>query len=126
MLCQQGEDGAEHPVRYFSKKLLDREGRYSTVEKECLGIKLGVEAFRVYLLGHPFTNLTDHRALVWLDRLKESNSRLMRWAPMLKPYSFTVEHWKGTLNNNADALPRVECEHQIVDTTNLAQKGRGM
>ena len=31
-----------------------------TVEKECLAIKLGVQAFCVYLLGKPFVVQTDH------------------------------------------------------------------
>eukprot|EP00731_Ephydatia_muelleri_P036306 Em0233g2a len=56
------------------RKLLPREVRYSTVEKECLAIKLGMETFRVYLLGRKFTVETDHRSLVWLNKLKESNS----------------------------------------------------
>ncbi|KAL5509603.1 hypothetical protein EMCRGX_G004997 [Ephydatia muelleri] len=45
------------------RKLLPREVRYSTVEKECLAIKLGMETFRVYLLGRKFTVETDHRSL---------------------------------------------------------------
>ncbi len=90
VLSQQGEDGTDHPIAYFSKKLLHREERYSTVEKECLAIRLGVQAFRVYLLGRPFRVQTDHRALQWLDRLKESNTRLTRWS--LQPYQFSVEH----------------------------------
>ena len=75
VLSQVSEDG-EHPVAFFSKKLLPREERYSTVEKECLAIKLATAAFKVYLLGRPFTIQTDHRSLEWLDRLKENNPRL--------------------------------------------------
>ena len=45
VLSQRDENGEEHPVGYFSKKLLPREERYSTIEKECLAIKLGVHAF---------------------------------------------------------------------------------
>jgi hypothetical protein len=29
-------NGKERPISYFSRKLLSREVRYSTVEKECL------------------------------------------------------------------------------------------
>ncbi|KAL5469182.1 hypothetical protein EMCRGX_G030400 [Ephydatia muelleri] len=51
ILSQRDENGDDHPVAYYSKKLLHREERYSTIEKECLAIKLGMFAFRTYLLG---------------------------------------------------------------------------
>eukprot|EP00731_Ephydatia_muelleri_P001512 Em0001g1512a len=52
----------------MSQKLLPREQRYSTIEKKCLAMKLATQAFRVYLLGKPFTVQTDYRALEWLDK----------------------------------------------------------
>ncbi|KAL5506277.1 hypothetical protein EMCRGX_G007890 [Ephydatia muelleri] len=106
VLSQKDDDDNEHPVAYFSKKLLPRERRYSTIEKECLAIKLATHAFRVYLLGKPFTVQTDHHALEWLDRLKEDNARLTRWSLALQPYQFKVKYRPGKLNGNADALSR--------------------
>ena len=106
VLSQVDDDDNEHPVAYFSKKLLPRERRYSTIEKECLAIKLATHAFRVYLLGKPFTVQTDHHALEWLDRLKEDNARLTRWSLALQPYQFKVKYRPGKLNGNADALSR--------------------
>ena len=53
-------------MRYFSRKLLPREERSSTMDKECLAIKLAITAFSVYLLGRSFTIETDHRSLEWL------------------------------------------------------------
>ena len=106
VLSQVGEDGIERPVAYFSRKLLPRETRYSTIEKECLAIKLGVEAFRVYLLGREFLVQTDHRSLTWLDKLKDKNSRLARWSLVLQQYTFRVIHRAGSANGNADALSR--------------------
>ena len=47
------------PISYFSRKLLPQEVRYSTVEKECLAIKIGVEAFQVYLLGQQFVIIIE-------------------------------------------------------------------
>ena len=76
VLSQTDTDGVEHPIAYFSCKLLPREEKYATIEKECLAIKLAVEAFSVYLLGCHFTIQTDHRSLEWLDRLKGSNAKL--------------------------------------------------
>ena len=67
VLTQRDENGLEHPVSYYSRKLLPREQHYSTVEKELLAIKLATNAFRVYLLGRPFTIVTDHRSLEWLE-----------------------------------------------------------
>ena len=103
VLSQLDESGADHPVAYFSRKLLPREERYSTVEKECLAVKLGIKAFRVYLLGKPFVVQTDHRALQWLDRVKESNARLTRWNLSLQPYQFKLAYRPGSQNGNADA-----------------------
>ena len=103
---QFDDQGQEHPIAYFSKKLLPREERYSTIEKECLAIKLGVQAFRVYLLGRHFKIQTDHRALVWMDRLKDKNSRLTRWSLSLQPFDYSVVHKTGRANANADALSR--------------------
>ena len=76
------------------------------MEKECLAIRLATYSFRVYLLDRPFIIQTDHRALQWLDRLKDNNPRLARWNLALQPYQFTVEHRTGILNVNADALSR--------------------
>ena len=95
VLSQLDNEGNEHPIAYFSRKLLPRETRYSTVEKECLAIKLATHAFRVYLLGREFVIQTDHRALEWLHRLKDNNARLTRWCLALQPYNFTVRYRSG-------------------------------
>ena len=107
VLSQMSDTGEEHPVGYFSRKLLPREERYSTIEKECLAIRLGVEAFRIYLLGRHFTIQTDHRALEWMERLKENNSRLTRWSLALQPYDFEIHYRSGKDNQNADGLSRL-------------------
>ena len=107
VLSQVDDEGADHPIAYFSRKLLLREERYSTIEKECLAIKLGIQAFRIYLLGRPFLIQTDHRSLEWLDRIKENNSRLTRWSLFLQPYQYTVVYRPGKQNGNADALSRI-------------------
>ena len=60
VLSQKDESGLDHPVSYYSRKLLPREQRYSNVEKEMLAIKLATSAFRVYLLKRHFQIETDH------------------------------------------------------------------
>ncbi len=66
VLSQLDDEGRDYPVAYYSRKLLLREQRYSTVEQECLA----VEHFKVYL---PFTIQTDHRSIKWLNSFKEKN-----------------------------------------------------
>lgn len=121
VLSQRDDDGMDYPIAYFSKKLLPREVRYSTVEKECLAIKLATHAFRVYLLGRSFIIQTDHRSLKWLDQLKDTNSRLTRWSLALQPYCYTVEYRSGASNGNADALSRA-----YDPTTSSQEKEGGM
>ena len=62
VLSQRDTNGVEHPVAYFSRKLLPREENYPAIEKECLAIKLATHAFRVYLLGNhsPFKQTIVH------------------------------------------------------------------
>ena len=122
VLSQLSDEGSEHPVAYYSRKL-PREERYSTVEKECLAIRLAVQAFKVYLLGKPFTVQTDHRSLEWLNRLKDTNARLTRWSLELQSYSFTVRHRAGRANANADGLSRA---HDPNATTLSPEKDGGV
>ena len=96
VLSQVGDDRLDHPVAYFSRKLLPWEERYPTIEKECLAIKLGVQAFHVCLMGRPFLIQTDHRSLEWLNRLKDTNAGITRWSLSLQ----------GQSNSIADALSR--------------------
>eukprot|EP00731_Ephydatia_muelleri_P034853 Em0081g18a len=86
VLSQCDEEGQEHPVAYYSRKLLPREERYSTVEKECLAIKEAIHHFRTYLLGRQFKGGDGSSALVWMDRLKDTNARLTRWSLLLQSY----------------------------------------
>ena len=105
MLTQQVE-GADRPVLYLSRKLSEREGRYSTVEKECLAIRWAVGALRYYLLGRSFTLYSDHAPLQWLHRMKDSNARITRWYLALQPFNFRVVHRPGTQMVVADFLSR--------------------
>ena len=66
VLSQVGSDGEEHPIGYFSRKLLPREERYSTFEKECQAIKLAVSAFRVWEENLLFKRIIDPYS-GWID-----------------------------------------------------------
>lgn len=126
VLSQKDHNGEEHPIAYYSKKLQPREERYSTVENECLATKLAMFAFRTYLLGSPFTVQTDHRSLMWMDKLKDSNTRLMRWSLSLQPFMFKVVHRTGKSNGNADCLSRTPWPTSAANEFVAGEEGRSV
>ena len=95
-----------HPVAYASRKLLDRERNYSTIEKECLAVVFGIKHFDYYLRGKEFILEVDHKPLVYLTHFKGSNDRLLRWAICLQSYRFRIVHISGKDNIGADLLSR--------------------
>ena len=109
-LLQIGSDGEMHPVLYASRKMLDRETRYSTVERECLAIVWGIDKFNRYLVGREFAIETDHRPLTFLQKSKTTNGRLMRWALALQEYRFSILPISGVSNCEADVLSRLFSE----------------
>ncbi|KAK3883117.1 hypothetical protein Pcinc_012545 [Petrolisthes cinctipes] len=77
------------PVAHASRKLMDRERRYSAIEQEALAIVFGVTKFDFYLRGKEFILETDHKPLVYLQTSKCSNDRLMRSA--LRPVYCSIK-----------------------------------
>ena len=84
------------------------ERNYSTIERELLAIVFAVEKFRYYLYGKPFTIITDHNPLVYLNNITLTSERLTRWRLKLAEYDFNVTYRKGKANGNADAMSRIE------------------
>ncbi|XP_076059457.1 uncharacterized protein LOC143036085 [Oratosquilla oratoria] len=66
----QYHDECPHPVAYASRKLLDREKRYSTIERECLAVVFSISRFDYYLRGKEFVLEVDHKPLLYLATFK--------------------------------------------------------
>ena len=103
----QDHDGKLSPVSFASRKLTSRELKYSTIERECLAIVWAIRKFLVFLYGKEFTLQIDHLPLVYLNRAKILNDRIMRWAMFLQNYGMKIESIKGSENVGADYLSRV-------------------
>ena len=97
----------EKIIAYASRALTDVETRYSQTEKEALAIVWGVEHFHLYLYGHDFVLVTDHKPLevIYGSRNSKTSARIERWVLRLQPYTFKVQYMPGT-NNPADYLSR--------------------
>ncbi|KAL5510070.1 hypothetical protein EMCRGX_G005543 [Ephydatia muelleri] len=63
VLLHRLSDGVEKPVGFASRTLMDREKRYSVIDKEALAIIFGVTKFYQYLYGRRFILQTDHKPL---------------------------------------------------------------
>lgn len=98
----------DHPISFISRTLNVHEKNYSTIEKELLAIVWATKHFRPYLYGRKFTIKTDHRPLIWINNLKEPNSKLQRWKIKLNEFNFDIEYLKGKQNYVADCLSRIE------------------
>ena len=109
VLLQEGDDGVDHPVCYFSRKFNNCQRNYSTIEKECLSLILALQHFEVYVTASnlPIVVFTDHNPLTFLHKLKGKNQRLLRWSLMLQEFNLDIKHIKGKDNLIADCLSRI-------------------
>jgi hypothetical protein len=107
-LSQKSDNGTEHVIAYHSRKLSGAERNYSTTERELLAIVDSVHHFRSYLEGTHFTIISDHGCLKYLNTISSPSGRLARWACRLSQYSFDFVYKKGSENNLADGLSRIE------------------
>lgn len=107
ILYQLGKEGERHTIAYASRALSDVERRYSQTEREALAIIWSCEHFHLYLYGHSFTLVTDHKALeiIWNNPRSKPPARIERWGLRLQPYNFRVVYRKGT-ENPADYMSR--------------------
>lgn len=106
-LHQRHPDGSLRPIGFFSKKLRPVETRYSTTDREALGIVLACRFFHHFLWGSKVTIKTDHKALVSVFKHKTKSPRMTRWALEMREYNFLIEFCSGRANVVADQLSRV-------------------
>jgi hypothetical protein len=96
----------DQPIGYFSRSLNKAERRYSTTEKEALGIVAAIKHFRPFIYGSKFTVVTDHKPLKWLESMQNPPNRVARWIMELQQYNYKIEYKPGKTHKNADAVSR--------------------
>ena len=78
VLSQLDENRKERVVAYASRSLNQAEKNYTITDKECLAIVWAIKHFSHYLGLRPFTIITDHIALKWLQTSKMPQGRRAR------------------------------------------------
>lgn len=104
-VLSQVQNGKEKIISFYSSGLSDIEKKYGITELELLAVIKSIKHFKHYLLNRKFKLRTDHKALVYLTKYKDNNSRLFRWSLMLQEFEFSIEYIKG-IDNSADVLSR--------------------
>ena len=106
ILMQENAGKRKQVILYASAKFTPTESNYHCKEQECLAVTWAIKRYPPYLEDSHFTIRTNSTALSWLRQVKDSRSKLSRWACLLDELSFLVEHCPGKNNELADALSR--------------------
>ena len=101
VLMQEG-----HPIAYESRKLNERERRYTVQEKEMTAIIHCLRTWRHYLLGSKFVVMTDNVATSYFQTQKKLSPKQARWQDFLAEFDYCLQYKPGKANVVADALSR--------------------
>ena len=99
-----------HVIAYASCMLDGAQCNYHTTENELFVVVFPLEKFRSYLLGTKVILFTDHAALRYLLKKKESKPRLIKWILLLQEFNLEIKDKKGAENHVADHLSRLRTE----------------
>ena len=133
-VLQQFIGGVWKPIAYFSKKLKPAETRYSTFDRELLGVYLAIRHFRYFSEGRKFHIVTDHKPLTYaLSSTSDRYSpRQIRHLDYICQFSSDIRYVKGEENAAADALSRIEVNSllksssaPIIDFNDIAHAQQG-
>ena len=107
-VCEQWVGGAWQPLAFFSKQLRDCEKKYSTFDRELLGLFLATRHFRFLFEGRQFTAFVDHKPLTFaMSKTSEPwSGRQQRQLSAISEFTTDIQHLAGKDNLVADCLSR--------------------
>lgn len=122
---QQLNNGHLEPLGFYSKRMTDTQKRYSTYDRELLGIYQAIRHFKHMIEGRECTIHTDHKPLTFafLQKPEKASPRQLRQLDYIGQFTTDIRHVSGKDNIVADTLSRIEQVNTIdtLDFNKLAQ-----
>lgn len=121
-VLQQISNGHLEPLGFYSKRMTDTQGRYSTYDRELLGIYQAIHHFKHMLEGRECTVFTDHKPLTFAFRQKpeKASPRQLRHLDYIGQLTTDIQHVAGNDSIVADTLSRIE-EASTITTVDYGQ-----
>ena len=103
----QENEGKQHFVTYFSRKLSSTKQNYDIHDKELLAIITSLKIWRIYVEeAFELTIYTNHKNLLQFIIIKQLNRRQIRWSKLLDQYKFKIQYISKKENERTNALSR--------------------
>lgn len=119
----QVNNGQLEPLGFYSKKMNDTQKRYSTYDRELLGMYQAVKHFKHIIEGRECIIQTDHKPLTFAFQQKpeKASPRQLRQLDFIGQFTTDIRHISGKDNIVADTLSRIEEAQFDIDYELLAQ-----
>ena len=96
MLLQSDREGDPLALVYaVSRTTSQVEEKYHSSRLELMAISWSTQRLRPFLIGIPFTIVTDCQCLININTWKTQSSQIARWACELSEFDFTIKHRPG-------------------------------
>lgn len=95
-----------HPIAFLSKTLAQKHQALSVYDKEMMVVVFAVQHWRLYLLGHRFKIVTNHRTIQYFLNQRITTPAQQKWLLKLLGYNYSIVYRSGTKNVVPDALSR--------------------
>lgn len=107
-VLEQLNQGHWEPLAFFSRQLRKPEQKYSTFDRELLGIHLAIRHFRFIIEGRQFAIFTDHKPLIHAMSKSTDpwSARQQRHLAAISEFTTDIRHISGKDNTVADCLSR--------------------